>query len=782
MPAPDTSGLGIDAGKEVAAEAEASLSEPTAPATHAMPAELLKEIVSATRQLLAGSTEGAVPEKVDQPEPSRSSQTQASQLPEFSRSNQTLASQLQYGGGMHSREAKLANAAEHAAFSRDLKLACRLQMAGQTADPSQAEQALDEQIIGTKPDSPECELQEEEAEEQYFGGTASALKPQHISATAGSMCDGAPMSEAEEEQPRPVLQAMTAGYSPEEVGECGQPQLPMPGQAASAGEISQPPADTPAAVLGDDAEEEEQVCMQRGLAQPDHSPYVMVAAEEAEECCQAPVEQPNQASCCDVRDESADQPALSSRSWLRLRQKSAKGQLSTRRSRAGSYEVDHCHESDYLSHELHSSSHPAPFPVDSAQPQDEMNEGRYRGQLGVRYGDHRKWCTWEEEDSSPPAHESPDDSSWRDTIRVADSAPPITPDSPARSAVPPNSPSWCSSREATPNGPGYQSPALRSHDSWESPPRAAPHSPQQSAWDSPPRPSSHSPAICHPTGVCSLPWLPLPPRAVSRYGRCAHDSSPAPSIPDQDPYCGGVVGGLDGDYAYGSYHSPPPQEIPHSPDEPPNSPPRSPHGTPWLHHMAHMGDAHMGEAGSPFHGALAPAGPEYPCSGGVMGGRGRSHAFGNTGFSPAASSPRSPSQPPHSPSRSPPRRHAYPVYPGRRDLACRLPAINRHDSSDLGSPPNPFEPPFTAAFKSSMDFEQAEEVEDAQQHSFRPPLQPSKIPMAAAAAKPGQGDSPAQAEEEGATGAVNSDFACLNSDVCCAASGFLAMPHYVVLP
>ena len=81
-----------------------------------------------------------------------------------------------------------------------------------------------------------------------------------------------------------------------------------------------------------------------------------------------------------------------------------------------------------------------------------------------------------------------------------------------------------------------------------------------------------------------------------------------------------------------------------------------------------------------------------------------------------------------------------------------------------------------------MDFEQAEEVEDAQQHSFRPPLQPSEIPMAAAAAKPGQGDSPAQAEEEGATGAVNSDFACLNSDVCCAASGFLAMPHYVVLP
>ena len=650
-PQPTLQDVGNDAGNVDAPAVQAKLPEVAAAAKRAMPAELLKELASATRRLLAGSTEGSVPAEVNPPDTSKSSPTPADQL--------------HYHGDVHSSEAKLASPAEHAAF----------------------------------------------------------------------VC--------------------------------------MPDLAASADKISQPPADAPAA--GDDAEEEEQVCVQRGLAKPDHSPSVILAAEEAVEHCQAADKQPNQASGRDISNESADQ--ASSRRWVRLRQKSAKGQLSTRRSRAGSYEPDHCHESDYLSHGHDSSGHPAPFSANSALPQGETFEHHDRGQLGIRDGDPRSWCTWEEEDSSPPEHESPGDSSWRDTIRVADSAPPVTPDSPTRSAMLRKLPSWCSSREATPNGPRHRPPVFGSPAPWESPPRAAPDSPRQSAWDSPSRSCSHSPALHNATISGRFQWRsgfnagsssPQPCSNYGRYTRPANDSSPYPALPDQDPYGGGVAGGLDGDYAYGSYQYSPPPETPHSPNHPPNSPPCGPYGIA-LHQMAVQD-----EAANLVHVASYPAGSGYPCSASVAGGEDGSYAHGRCGFSPAASTPKSPSQPPHSPSRSPPRRHAYPVYPGRRDLACSIPAMDRHGSPDFDASPNPFELPAKAACSLSSDGVQAEEVKDAQK---RPPVLealPSCVEglarwreasATAAAAKPGQGDSPLQAEEEGARGTVNATLRVQLNDI-----------------
>ena len=566
------------ADKDAVAAAEGSLPLKPIPARRAMPAELLKEITAATHQLLTGCAEHVTPAVSSQPGPSQI--------------GTTLADQPDRPADLDAGKLKSKAPARHALpadLLQDLKAATQKLLAGHAASSVPCSQALidvgePEPLSGSAKNPAGTEqLPQAKAEEWWLDDSklVEASQAGGFLPAAGSIFDDIPASEAVEEQQQQQQQAVeppievTKPQSPPdamEEEEQFQPQLQNVSHTSAAGQ----PAGSASV-----AEEVRRDINSSAKQVDDCLPSKAVPEEEEPKA-------------------SAEAPSTTAAGFRRrIRLERLKGRLRLQRARAGSYEPDLCHESDYLSHG-HDSS---PRPISSLTGSDHRHS---RGKFAGQNEDHRSWCTWEGE--SHPVHESPDDSDQDHALPTVDSAPPVTPDSPARSALPPNSlscgsaegatpislarsalppdsPSWASCED--PRSPATYAPAVSSPEPYASPPRAAPHSPQQSTWDSPARAPSHSPAPQNTPSAVSLTWLPPPrsaspaippwrPEIDSPAASPMRDSS-SPSHGGEDPYGGEVVGGLDGDYAYGSYqYSPRPRTL-DSPRCPPHSPLLSPH-------------------------------------------------------------------------------------------------------------------------------------------------------------------------------------------------------------
>ena len=449
--------------------------------------------------------------------------------------------------------------------------------------------------LASSPASSDCQPQLAEEEEGQFpvSSRATAPRPERFLPIAGSVFDDSPtpLTAAVFDDTMPIHDTLPIDdimyenspmhYAEEdEVHRQATPEQP---EEATADHVSQPADDSlPAAVDG--GEEEEQVDVHGSL---DDSTAAKSAAEETE-YSQVPHEQPTHTTELEPMAESAAEAASGSN---RLYQDEGRYW----RLRARLYQP-HCHESDSLSNGCDHAPSAKPS-ADSAHPGERLHSH----QPGTGTKDQ---CTWEPMDhakhgsSESHAHhdsseqhaqlDGPQETDWACVLPRVDSAPPVTPDSPNHSSEPPESPSWGVCGDAA----------------WDSPPRAAPDSPRQSAWsdaawDSSPWAAPNSPALAYPRAHNSRPRRTrTPPRAMSSspvpratsvYEAAWHSPprlpqastpmplgfgvDPLPPPSEGHPYEGDVVGGLDGDYAFGSCVYPPPPPTPTSPSPPPSSPP-----------------------------------------------------------------------------------------------------------------------------------------------------------------------------------------------------------------